>query len=241
MSIGHSELWLEQFELWEANFYERHFHALTLPICSTEFFSSSIIKVPSYQYTFYWYTPKGISKFYWKTWKIWTFECQKLFFFGGGLIFEHFRQIDNFETPEKNTWRWFGPHFFFPVSFPYWVTVRIKIWRTKVHIFPTFWPPQNSQIDDAQGKFSKKFQTALGTVQNVRSTHGIHQILLETCTFLMVPCWVWYDHYRGRYRHYKSVRIYRPNPVYISGPLWSKNPLQGICIWGYCITLHNVE
>ena len=101
MSIGHSELWLEQFEWWEANFYERHFHAPTPPICATEFFSSSVFKVPSYQYTFYWYTPKGISKFYWKTWKIWTFECQKLFFLGGGVIFEHFRQIDNFETPEK--------------------------------------------------------------------------------------------------------------------------------------------
>ena len=87
VSIGHSELWLEQFEWWEANFYERHFHAPTPPICATEFFSSSVFKVPSYQYTFYWYTPKGISKFYWKTWKIWTFECQKLFFFGGGVNF----------------------------------------------------------------------------------------------------------------------------------------------------------
>ena len=143
-----------------------------------------------------------------------NFWMSKIVFFGGGLIFEHFRQIDNFETPEKNTWRWFGPHFFFPVSFPYWVTVRIMIWRTKVHIFPTFWPPKNSQIDDAQGKFSKKFQTALATVQNVRLTHGIRQILLETCMFLMVPCWVWYDHYRGRYRHFKIVRIYLPNPVH---------------------------
>ena len=164
------------------------------PICATEFFSSSVFKVPSYQYTFYWYTPKGISKFYWKTWKIWTFECQKKKILGGGLIFEHFRQIDNFETPEKNTWRWFGPHFFFPVSFPYWVMVRIMIWRTKVHIFPTFWPPKNSQIYDAQGKFSKKFQTALATVQIVRLTHGVRQILLETCTFLMVPCWVLYEY-----------------------------------------------
>ena len=58
----------------------------------------------------------------------------------------------------------------------------------KIHISPTVWPPKNSQIDDAQGKFSKKFQTALATVQIVRLTHGIRQNLLETCTFLMVPC-----------------------------------------------------
>ena len=42
--------------------------------------------------------------------------------------------------------------------------------REKVHIFPTFWPPENSQngkkINDAQGIFSKKFQTVLAIVQN---------------------------------------------------------------------------
>ena len=62
------------------------------------------------------------------------------------------------------------------------------IMRAKVHIFPTFWAPKNSQIDDAQGKFSRKFQTALATVQNVRLTHEIRPNLRETCKFLMVPC-----------------------------------------------------
>ena len=45
-------------------------------------------------------------------------------------------------------------------------------------------------------------QTALATVWNVRSGHGIHQNLRETYTLLMVPCWVRYDNYRGRYRHF---------------------------------------
>ena len=31
-------------------------------------------------------------------------------------------------------------------------------------------------------------QTALATVQNVQSGHGIHQNLRETYTLLMVPC-----------------------------------------------------
>ena len=57
-------------------------------------------------------------------------------------------------------------------------------------------------------------QAALARVQNVRSRHGIRQNLPETCTFLMVPCWVWYDHYRGRYRQLKKVSIYRADPVY---------------------------
>ena len=29
----------------------------------------------------------------------------------------------------------------------------------------------------------------------------------------MVPCWVWCDHYRGRYRQLKKVSIYRADPV----------------------------
>ena len=33
--------------------------------------------------------------------------------------------------------------------------------------------------------------------------------------FLMEPCWVWYDHYRGRYRQLKKVPIYCADPVYI--------------------------
>ena len=45
-------------------------------------------------------------------------------------------------------------------------------------------------------------QTALATVWNVRSGHGIHQNLRETYTLLMVPCWVRYDNYRGRYWHF---------------------------------------
>ena len=47
-------------------------------------------------------------------------------------------------------------------------------------------------------------QTALATVWNVRSGHGIHQNLRETYTLLMVPCWVRYDNYRGRYRHFSE-------------------------------------
>ena len=36
-----------------------------------------------------------------------------------------------------------------------------------------FWPPKNWQIiDDAQGKFKKKIQAALATLQNVRLKHG---------------------------------------------------------------------
>ena len=38
------------------------------------------------------------------------------------------------------------------------------------------------------GKFSKKIQIALATVQNVQLTHGICQNLPETCAFLMAPC-----------------------------------------------------
>ena len=48
VSIGHSEPSLEQFDRWEANFYARHFHAPTPPIFATDFFPSSIFKVPSY-------------------------------------------------------------------------------------------------------------------------------------------------------------------------------------------------
>ena len=213
MSIGHSELWLEQFEWWEANFYERHFHTPTPLFAPLNFFLLQFLRFPVINIPFIGIRQKEFLNFIEKHGRYELLNVKNCFFWGG-LIFEHFRQIDNFETPEKNTWRWFGPHFFFPVSFPYWVTVRIMIWRTKVHIFPTFWPPKNSQIDDAQGKFSKKFQTALATVQIVRLTHGIRQNLLETCTFLMVPCWVWYDHYRGRYMHFKIVQIYRPNPYH---------------------------
>ena len=62
------------------------------------------------------------------------------------LIFEPFWQIiDNFETAEKDTMRWFLPTFFFSVSFQHWIKLRRIPWREKVHIFPTFWPPKNSQ------------------------------------------------------------------------------------------------
>ena len=52
----------------------------------------------------------------------------------------------------------------------------------------------------AQKKFLPGSQAGLARAQNVRSRHGIRQNLPETCMFLMVPYWVWYDHYRGRYR-----------------------------------------
>ena len=39
-----------------------------------------------------------------------------------------------------------------------------------------------------ENQFSKKFQIALATVQNVPSTHGIRQNLRETCAFLMLSC-----------------------------------------------------
>ena len=62
------------------------------------------------------------------------------------LIFEPFWQIiDNFETAEKDTMRWFLPTFFFSVSFPHRIKLRRIPWREKVHICPTFWPPKNSQ------------------------------------------------------------------------------------------------
>ena len=51
------------------------------------------------------------------------------------------------------------------------------IWRAKVHIFPTFWPPKNSQNDDAQNKFSKKFQIALATVQSTKVLKSPQQFL----------------------------------------------------------------
>ena len=57
-------------------------------------------------------------------------------------------------------------------------------------------------------------QAALARVQNVWSRHGIRQNLCETCTFLMVPCWVWCNHYRGRYRQSRLVQKYRLHPVF---------------------------
>ena len=43
-------------------------------------------------------------------------------------------------------------------------------------------------VEYARKNFLPGSQAALARVQNVRSRHGICQNLLETCTFLMVPC-----------------------------------------------------
>ena len=58
-------------------------------------------------------------------------------------------------------------------------------------------------------------QTALATVWNVHSGHGIPQNLCKNRTCLMVLFWVQYDNYRGRYRHLKFVIDQRSHPVYI--------------------------
>ena len=62
-------------------------------------------------------------------------------------------------------------------------------------------------VEYARKNFLPRSQAALARVQNVRSRHGIRQNLPETCTFLMVLCWVWYDHYRGRYSQLKKSRL----------------------------------
>ena len=129
-------------------------------------------------------------------------------------IFGKFRQFwDSF----KDTSRWFWPTYFFSVSFPCWVKVRMIILREKVHIFPTFSVAQIGGSSTRKSNLLPSSQAALARVQNVRSGHGIRQNIRKICTFLMVPCWVWYDHYRGRYRQLKKVSIYRADPVHMWG------------------------
>ena len=76
-----------------------------------------------------------------------------------------------------------------------------KILREKVHISPTFWPPQNSQ--NGQKCRTRKSillpsnQVALATVWNDQFRFGICQNLPWSYAILMITCLVWYDHYRG--------------------------------------------
>ena len=105
VSIGHSELWLEQFEWWEANFYERHFHTPTPLFAPLNFFLLQFLRFPVINIPFIGIRQKEFLNFIEKHGRYELLNVKNCFFLGGGLIFEHFRQIGNFETPEKNTWR----------------------------------------------------------------------------------------------------------------------------------------
>ena len=59
-------------------------------------------------------------------------------------------------------------------------------------------------VGDEQKNLLLSSQNALAVAQNVRFKHGICQNLRENCTVLMVPCWVPYDHYKGRYSNSKT-------------------------------------
>ena len=56
----------------------------------------------------------------------------------------------------KDTSRWFWPTFFFSVSFPCWLKVKMIIWREKIHIFPTFSVAQIGGVECAQIKFASQ-------------------------------------------------------------------------------------
>ena len=113
VSIGHSELWLEQFEWWEANFYERHFHAPTPLFAPLNFFLLQFLRFPVINIPFIGIRQKEFLNFIEKHGRYELLNVKNCFFLRS-LIFEHFWQIiDNFETPEKDTRRWFWPHFLF--------------------------------------------------------------------------------------------------------------------------------
>ena len=63
---------------------------------------------------------------------------------------------------------------------------------------------KNGGVGDEQKNLLFSSQNALAVAQNVRSKHGLCQNLRENCTVLMVPCWVPYDHYKGRYSNSKT-------------------------------------
>ena len=87
-----------------------------------------------------------------------------------------------------------SPTFLFSVSFPYWAKLRIIIGREKVPSSLLFWPKN----DWRKTNLLPCGQTALATVWNVHSGHGIPQNLCKNRTCLMVLFWVQYDNYRGR-------------------------------------------
>ena len=73
------------------------------PICATEFFFLQFLRFPVINIPFIGIRQKEFLNFIEKHGRYELLNVKNCFFLGGGLIFEHFRQIDNFETPEKNT------------------------------------------------------------------------------------------------------------------------------------------
>ena len=84
MSIGHSELWLEQFEWWEANFYERHFHAPTPLFAPLNFFLLQFLRFPVINIPFIGIRQKEFLNFIEKHGRYELLNVKNCFFWGGG-------------------------------------------------------------------------------------------------------------------------------------------------------------
>ena len=83
VSIGHSELWLEQFEWWEANFYERHFHAPTPLFAPLNFFLLQFLRFPVINIPFIGIRQKEFLNFIEKHGRYELLNVKNCFFWGG--------------------------------------------------------------------------------------------------------------------------------------------------------------
>ena len=87
VSIGHSELWLERFEWWEANFFERHFHAPTPLFAPLNFFLLQFLRFPVINIPFIGIRQKEFLNFIEKHGRYELLNVKNCFFLGGGVNF----------------------------------------------------------------------------------------------------------------------------------------------------------